>query len=141
MPPTSNSASTPGSTPTPTTPSTSIPGASSTPTPNPTSSMAMTSNQPATADSASRRGPSRLRLAEARPGAAGVNALFYGEPGTGKTEMSRAPAADKGLRAFQVRSADDDGDGLSRQGRLSAHLLAQRLLSRRRDTLPEPVDF
>jgi hypothetical protein len=73
--------------------------------------------------------------AAARTGAAGVNALFYGEPGTGKTELARALAAVQGLRAFQVRSADDDGDGLSRQGRLAAYLLAQRLLSRRRDTL------
>ena len=73
--------------------------------------------------------------AAARAGAAGVNALFYGEPGTGKTELARALAAAQGLRAFQVRSADEDGDGLSRQGRLSAYLLAQRLLSRRRDTL------
>ena len=73
--------------------------------------------------------------AAARAGAAGVNALLYGEPGTGKTELARALAADQGLRAFQVRSADEDGDGLSRQGRLSAYLLAQRLLSRRRDTL------
>ena len=73
--------------------------------------------------------------AAARTGAAGVNALFYGEPGTGKTELARALAAAQGLRAFQVRSADEDGDGLSRQGRLAAYLLAQRLLSRRRDTL------
>ncbi len=73
--------------------------------------------------------------AAARTGTAGVNALFYGEPGTGKTELARALAAAQGLRAFQVRSADEDGDGLSRQGRLSAYLLAQRLLSRRRDTL------
>jgi len=73
--------------------------------------------------------------AAARAGAAGVNALFYGEPGTGKTELARALAADQGLRAYQVRTADEDGDGLSRQGRLSAYLLAQRLLSRRRDTL------
>lgn len=61
----------------------------------------------------------------------GVNALLYGPPGTGKTELARALAADRGLRAYQVRSADDDGDGLSRNGRLSAYLLAQRLLGRR----------
>ena len=66
---------------------------------------------------------------------AGVNALLYGDPGTGKTELARALAAAHGLRAYQVRSADEDGDGLMRQGRLSAYLVAQRLLSRRRDTL------
>lgn len=61
----------------------------------------------------------------------GVNALLYGPPGTGKTELARALAADRGLRAYQVRSADDDGDGLNRNGRLSAYLLAQRILGRR----------
>ncbi len=65
----------------------------------------------------------------------GVNALLYGPPGTGKTELARALAADRGLRAYQVRSADDDGDGLSRNGRLSAYLLAQRLLGRRGEAL------
>ncbi|WP_295393158.1 ATP-binding protein [uncultured Thiodictyon sp.] len=67
--------------------------------------------------------------------AVGVNALFYGPPGTGKTELARALAAACGLRAYQVRSADEDGDGLRRTGRLSAYLLAQRLLGRRRDAV------
>ncbi|AUB85125.1 AAA family ATPase [Candidatus Thiodictyon syntrophicum] len=71
----------------------------------------------------------------AATGAAGVNALLYGPPGTGKTELARALAAACGLCAWQVRSADDDGDGLARRGRLSAYLLAQRLLARRRDAL------
>ncbi len=67
--------------------------------------------------------------------AVGVNALFYGPPGTGKTELARALAAASGLRAYQVRSADEDGDGLARTGRLSAYLLAQRMLARRRDAV------
>jgi transitional endoplasmic reticulum ATPase len=64
-------------------------------------------------------------------GPPGSTPLLYGPPGTGKTELARALAADRGLRAYQVRSADDDGDGLNRNGRLSAYLLAQRLLGRR----------
>jgi SpoVK/Ycf46/Vps4 family AAA+-type ATPase len=71
----------------------------------------------------------------ATTGAIGVNALLHGAPGTGKTELARALADACGLRAYQVRSADEDGDGLSRTGRLSAYLLAQRLLARRRDAL------
>lgn len=68
-------------------------------------------------------------------GTVGVNALLYGPPGTGKTEFARALAAASGLQAYQVRSDDADGDGLRREGRLSAYLLAQRLLSRRQDAL------
>ena len=68
----------------------------------------------------------------ARHGELGVNALLYGPPGTGKTELARALAAAQGLRAYQVRSADAEGEGLEREGRLSAYLLAQRLLARQR---------
>ncbi|NEX22386.1 ATP-binding protein [Thiorhodococcus mannitoliphagus] len=71
----------------------------------------------------------------ARTATVGVNALFYGDPGTGKTELGRAVAAESGLRAYQVRSSDEDARGLNREGRLSAYLLAQRLLTRRRDAL------
>ncbi|WPL22959.1 AAA family ATPase [Thiorhodovibrio frisius] len=71
----------------------------------------------------------------ARDGVAGVNALFYGPPGTGKTELARAIAASCDLKAFQVRTSDEDDDGLDREGRLSAYLLAQRLLARRRDAV------
>lgn len=75
-------------------------------------------------------------LAAAAQGAeSGINALFYGAPGTGKTELARAVIAAQGLRAYQVRSSDDEGDGLSRSGRLSAYLLAQQLLARRRDAV------
>jgi SpoVK/Ycf46/Vps4 family AAA+-type ATPase len=68
-------------------------------------------------------------------GASGINALLYGAPGTGKTELARALAAANGLHAYQVRSSGEDGEGLRRHGRLSAYLVAQRLLGRRRDAL------
>ncbi len=71
----------------------------------------------------------------ARRGEVGVNALFYGAPGTGKSEFARALAAEQGLRVYQVCSSDEGDDGLSRNGRLSAYLLAQRLLARRRDAV------
>ncbi|NEX22780.1 ATP-binding protein [Thiorhodococcus mannitoliphagus] len=71
----------------------------------------------------------------ARSAVVGVNALLHGDPGTGKTELARAVAAASGLKAYQVRSAGEDAGGLDREGRLSAYLLAQRLLARRRDAL------
>ena len=71
----------------------------------------------------------------AQQGEAGVNALFYGPPGVGKTEFALAVAAAAGLHVFRIRAADDDGDGLDRRGRLSAYLIAQRLLAHRRDAV------
>lgn len=65
----------------------------------------------------------------------GVNALFYGDPGTGKTELARILATAGGLTAYQVKTADEDGDGLSREGRLGAYLLTQRMLRGRTDCL------
>ena len=73
-------------------------------------------------------------LAQAsKTGAAGVNALLYGPPGCGKTQFASAVAQAAGLQAFQVKSADDEGDGLSRAGRIGAYRLTQRLLSGRSD--------
>ncbi|NMG31763.1 AAA family ATPase [Aromatoleum evansii] len=63
----------------------------------------------------------------------GINALFYGPPGTGKTQFAYAVASVAGLTPYQVKTADDDGDGLSRSGRLGAYQLTQRLLRGRTD--------
>lgn len=68
-------------------------------------------------------------------GASGINALLYGAAGTGKTQFALALAAAAGLRAVMVRTAGEDGEGLSRQGRLGAYQLAQRVLRDRRDCL------
>jgi len=80
------------------------------------------------------------RLAIVLPNAAqqsvvGVNALLFGPPGTGKTEFARALAHEVGLTLYQVRNADEDGDGMGRKGRLTAYLLAQRMLKSRRDAV------
>ena len=69
----------------------------------------------------------------ARSRSSGVNALFYGPPGSGKTQFASALAQAAGLQAWQVKSADEDGDGLSRAGRLGAYQLVHRLLSGRTD--------
>lgn len=80
------------------------------------------------------------RLAKVLPNAAqqravGVNALLFGPPGTGKTEFARALAHEAGLTLYQVRNADEDGGGMGREGRLTAYLLAQRMLKKRRDAV------
>ena len=79
-----------------------------------------------------------LRLREALTQAAarqveGVNALLYGPPGTGKTEFALSLAREAGLSPYQVKTAGEDGEGLSRRGRLAAFQLLQRLLQGRRD--------
>ena len=85
-------------------------------------------------EAAARRLRSALHSAVCRR-VAGVNALFFGAPGTGKTEFALAVAQAAGLRLYRVRSADDDGDGIGRQGRLTAYLVIQRLLKNRDDAL------
>jgi SpoVK/Ycf46/Vps4 family AAA+-type ATPase len=70
-----------------------------------------------------------------RTRAHGVNLLFYGDPGTGKTELARALAASMNARIYQVNDADSDGDSIEGSCRLGACALAQRMLSRARRPL------
>ena len=64
-----------------------------------------------------------------RSGAAGVNILLYGAPGTGKTEFSKVLAARLGVNLFSVGETDDAGDEPNRLERLQelkmAHMLAR----------------
>jgi SpoVK/Ycf46/Vps4 family AAA+-type ATPase len=66
---------------------------------------------------------------------AGVNALLFGPTGTGKTEFALSLAQAAGLRLYRVRCDDEDGEGMGRQGRLTAYLVIQRLLKSRDDAL------
>jgi AAA+ superfamily predicted ATPase len=68
-------------------------------------------------------------------GVTGVNALLFGSPGTGKTEFALAVAKEAGLSIYRVRASDDDGDGMGRQGRLTAYQIAQRMLKHRGDAV------
>ncbi|MEI6642604.1 MAG: AAA family ATPase [Novosphingobium sp.] len=66
-------------------------------------------------------------------GAAGINLLIHGPPGTGKTEFARTLAAAAGLTLHSAGEADDDGREPDRGDRLAAFQMGQRLLAGRRD--------
>ena len=76
----------------------------------------------------------RLLGGALRRGAAGVNVLIYGPPGTGKTEFARTLAAASGAALYAV-GEEVEGEEPSRADRLSALKRAQRLLSRRGDSV------
>jgi SpoVK/Ycf46/Vps4 family AAA+-type ATPase len=71
-------------------------------------------------------------VAQGRPG---VNILFYGRPGTGKTEFCKTIAAALELDLFGVGEADEWGGEPVRDERLEALQLADRLAERRGRTL------
>jgi SpoVK/Ycf46/Vps4 family AAA+-type ATPase len=58
-------------------------------------------------------------------GRAGVNIFLHGAPGTGKSELARAMAAELGCELFEVASEDSDGDPVLGERRLRAYRAAQ----------------
>lgn len=70
----------------------------------------------------------RLLRGAVAEGAAGINVLIHGPPGTGKTELALTIAAAAGCAVHCVGEADDDGAEPSRYERVSALQLAQRVL-------------
>jgi SpoVK/Ycf46/Vps4 family AAA+-type ATPase len=61
----------------------------------------------------------------------GVNILVHGAPGTGKSELTRALAAELGCELFEVASEDQDGDSVGGERRLRAYRAAQSFFDRR----------
>ena len=65
----------------------------------------------------------------------GVNIFVYGASGTGKSELTRALAAELGCELFEVASEDADGDPVNGERRLRAYRAAQSFFDRRRALL------
>ena len=65
----------------------------------------------------------------------GVNILFHGEPGTGKTELARLMASLCDCKLYEVSSEDSEGDSISGGRRLSAYRAAQYFLGKSRSLL------
>lgn len=65
-------------------------------------------------------------------GRKGVNIFVHGAPGTGKSQLAKALAADLGSELFEVASEDDDGDPITGERRLRAYRAAQSFFGQRR---------
>ncbi len=69
----------------------------------------------------------RRALAKRRKG---VNVLLWGPPGTGKTELARLIAAQAETALMEVVCADQEGDPIDAERRLSAYRAAQWIFAR-----------
>lgn len=65
----------------------------------------------------------------------GVNALFYGPSGTGKTELVKVLASKLGLGLFEISFSDEDGNPIKGNERLRAYNLCQKIVAHRPNTL------
>ncbi len=68
-------------------------------------------------------------------GKSGVNVLFYGSPGTGKTELAKLLAKGANALIYKVRTMDKYGEVLDGECRLNSYTLAQRLLTPKKSLL------
>ena len=65
-------------------------------------------------------------------GRKGVNIFLHGPPGTGKSQLTKALAAELGCELFEVASEDADGDPVSGARRLRAFRAAQSFFVQRK---------
>jgi len=73
--------------------------------------------------------------AGARNKGEGVNVLFYGEPGTGKTVLAHSIAKHLGLRTVFVGEQDNQGGEPSREERLGSFVMLSTIADRTGDVL------
>lgn len=65
-------------------------------------------------------------------GRKGVNVFVHGDPGTGKSQLTRVLAKELGCELFEVACEDSDGDPVSGERRLRAFRAAQSFFSQRK---------
>ena len=65
----------------------------------------------------------------------GINILFWGPPGTGKTEFCKSLSAKMGLRLYAIGESDVNGDEPNRRERMGSYRLSQNLLRSQNDVL------
>jgi len=58
-----------------------------------------------------------------------INIMFYGQPGTGKTEFAKVIAQEAGFKLYEVASTDREGGSLDRTERLASLRISMRFLS------------
>ena len=74
----------------------------------------------------------RQMISSAQSGARGVNILFYGEPGTGKTSFAKTLAKELALDLFEIRQGDRDGEDNSPQSRMAGIRICNEQVPRER---------
>lgn len=77
----------------------------------------------------------RVLSGASQRGVRGVNLLFHGPVGTGKTEFCKTLAARCGLAMWSIGETDQEGGEPNRLERLSSLRLAQHLLKRRQNAV------
>ncbi len=74
----------------------------------------------------------RKMISSAKSGKRGVNILFYGEPGTGKTSFAKTLAKELSLDLYEIRQGDRDGERNSPQSRMAGIRICNEQVPRER---------